>query len=253
MCAVGFLLVVLLMKLKDKEKMECFVHTLNKIAIVDDTISESVGLHFGSEEHCEELVERSFEEALNETATRLDVGSDDEDTKSCILRRLKEHEVYKATILISQVLEYSKISLKFWNYFEVKKQLTHSQEGRDLIEYLESYNCDSSKQIPDTNLNNDNDGGDDYDFEGSASSETPLKSNTKSKLLNANKIFNSDDDLIQVQVNCRNREDSNDDDEGSGLNFDSKLRPTNSDNLISLVCVPAPQRSKRDDGLYFEP
>lgn len=153
--AVCFLIVVELTKLKDKEKIECIVNSLRTNNNAHDEVFDSFGPYFGSEYDCNIEIKRNLDGVFDETQIRINNQIGQRQFTNCVLNRLKNNDVYKSLILMSQVLDYSKVSWKFWNYFNITNRLASAQQGLKLLEEFETISCVSNSSEIDESFSDD--------------------------------------------------------------------------------------------------
>lgn len=204
--------------------MECFGHHLREEGgtLINPDAFTSVGLYFGDEDNCKELVSQTLFDAFK--------NKEDRFTKrnlatSCVINRLRDHDIYKLFILQSIVLDYSKISWTFWKYFEVRHQLEQTHLGMQLIEESEIIKCENRSYQDDDEDDDDDEG------EGSGSRRDEDV-----------KAFR-DDSLVQSHVDCRKMSDQSQAESSDSIG---------DDDLVFKRCLNVTKASKKDDELYFE-
>lgn len=158
----------------EKEKIECIVDFLKTYSNTEDDVFNSVGLYFGHEDDCEESVKRNVDEVFNKTEVRIFNQIGQRQVTNCLINRLRNHEIYKTFILLSQVLNYSKISWKIWKYFDIRDRLDSITFGIKLIEEFEVTLC-----VSDSSEIDQSDDTDDYENEGSGAEDISIQNQSK--------------------------------------------------------------------------
>lgn len=112
--------------LKNKDDEECF---------------NSVGEFYGDDTECSEITTSLLKSKLEESRERLNFMTDSRIVTECVISGLKTQESYKNKILLTVVLEYTKISWKFWTYFGRSSRLTEVKDEMKLFEIRGVESC----------------------------------------------------------------------------------------------------------------
>lgn len=141
-----FVLVIEVMKEHKREKISCVVKYLKDEKTCEDESFNAVGHFTGDYQQCLEARILEWDEFLNATRLRLEniTGKSD-----CVVERLRTHEIYEEKVLLAEVLDYAKITLLFWKYFERKSNADRLNEEVKIIEDIEVNYCAASSRVDD--------------------------------------------------------------------------------------------------------
>lgn len=117
MIAFSYLIYNEIRKAPVKAKMECYVSYLTASSLTDESFS-SFGQFFGDAELCETIIETKIDDIESTTKTRLNDIAGHRAYTICIIKTLKNDSNFVNKILLLEVLEYTRMSWKFWKYFE---------------------------------------------------------------------------------------------------------------------------------------
>lgn len=146
--AIGFLAFMDYKKSDEKEKMQCFVRHLKTME--DEECFNSVGEFYGEDTECDETIDAVFRESLKETEKELSNRISSWEITNCVLTNLKDQRLYQNKILLTQVLEHTKISWKFWKYFERKTRLNEVHDEIKQFEVRAEKTCTGEEDTLDT-------------------------------------------------------------------------------------------------------
>ncbi|KAL7023669.1 hypothetical protein ACKWTF_012729 [Chironomus riparius] len=118
-----------------KAKMECYVSYLTANSLIDESFN-SFGQFFGDAELCETIIENKIDDIESTTKTRLNDIAGHRAYTICIIKTLKNDSNFINRILMLEVLEYTRISWKFWKYFERNSRYKNLEHQ---LSFQESY------------------------------------------------------------------------------------------------------------------
>lgn len=114
--------------------MECLVDSMKNKE--DEECFGAVGPYNGQSADCVEMINATLESNFEVIKARLTFN-----TRDCLMEKLTTQESYMNKILLTQVLGYSKISWKFWKYFERNSRLTEVKEEMHIFEKEAEEKC----------------------------------------------------------------------------------------------------------------
>lgn len=117
MIAFSYLIYNEIRKAPVKAKMECYVSYLIASSLTDESF-DSFGQFFGDAELCETIIENKIDDIESTTKSRLNDIAGHRAYTICIIKTLKNDSNFVNKILLLEVLEYTRVSWKFWKYFE---------------------------------------------------------------------------------------------------------------------------------------
>jgi hypothetical protein len=136
-CAFSFLLLIEIMKAKDKSKIECIVSSLE----MSEECFSSVGEFLGDPENCRQLVLEDFDRYIEDKKIYINEKTGQRQYSTCVINRLSINDFYQDLVMLSEVLEHTKLSWTFWKYFERKNRLDEITKEIDLIESRDIDDC----------------------------------------------------------------------------------------------------------------
>lgn len=154
-CAISFLFLIELSKAKDKSKVECIVSSLE----TSEECFDSVGEFFGDPENCRQLVLEGFDRFLEDKRVHINEKTGQRQYTTCVINRLSNNDVYQDLVMLSEVLDHTKLSWTFWKYFARRERLNVVETEIDLIEARNIEDClkSSSSVLISTDSNEDDD------------------------------------------------------------------------------------------------
>lgn len=178
---IAFLIYNDIQKAAKKSIMQCQVNYLNSNGFYDESF-DSVGDFFGNKRQCVEEMKKKIE---IDTQKRLNAKAGHRSYTICMINFLKNDSNYNNGILLLEVIDYSKLSWKFWKYFErnSRYEILQNQMG-----FHETYALGYCKR-DDDNIDGSghSDGLIDLDDEGGDDS-----SSEQQKVHEGNKLSNSE-------------------------------------------------------------
>jgi hypothetical protein len=117
MIAFSYLIYNEIRKAPVKAKMECYVNYLTSNSLTDESFN-SFGEFLGDADLCDTIIETKIDDIESSTKTRLNDIAGHRAYTICIIKTLKNDSNFVNKILLLEVLEYTRMSWKFWKYFE---------------------------------------------------------------------------------------------------------------------------------------
>jgi hypothetical protein len=135
MIAFAYLIYNEISKAPVKAKMECYVNYLTANSLTDESF-DSFGQFFGDVELCETIIETKIDDIESATKTRLNDIAGHRAYTICIIKTLKNDSNFVNKMLLLEVLDYTRISWKFWKYFERNSRYKNLESQ---LSFQESY------------------------------------------------------------------------------------------------------------------
>lgn len=162
-------------KAKDSAKIECLVHYLREENRMSDESFDSVGNFYGDYSDCKELVRQNLNDIADNTKLQLNEVTGLRQYTNCVMNQLKQHDAYEQNVLLSQVLDYAKVSWKFWTFFDrnslhkrAMQEITTIEEEK--VNYCVN-NIETSTRQSRPSTTTEESESDEYDDEGCGSGE----------------------------------------------------------------------------------
>lgn len=167
---ITFIVIVEMQKNAQRKEMECQVYYLKNQHISEESF-DSLGEYFGEHESCvtkihnkKKFIMTSLKERLNTKTNR--------GVTICIEKNFRDSD-YLNKMLLQEIIQYSKISWKFWSYFSRNERFEILSCNLNDMENNAYYNCTNS--ISDDSDDSDSSGDfnfvDDEDYERARSAE----------------------------------------------------------------------------------
>lgn len=160
-----FLLANQITKASDKIKIKCIVKFLQSNDVDDETFESFRIGEQSYHQSCPQIIQKT----LKETAKCINEKRNERQYTDCVTTQLKSVKTYQEGMLLANVLEYSKVSWKFWKFFDRKARLLVLQQNLKKIEADQiSYCADALKSEEDDEVGSieetdDEDSGDDFE------------------------------------------------------------------------------------------
>lgn len=97
--------------------MECQAFYLQSKGINEESF-DSVGEYLGPQEWCAQRIIRKKYEIENELQERFNQVAGHRAYTICVVKQLKDDQTYIPKVMLQEILEYSRISWRFWMFFE---------------------------------------------------------------------------------------------------------------------------------------
>lgn len=180
---ICFLAVVEILKITDKNKIECFK---DHIKSEDEECFSSVGEYQGEKVECERLIQDSVDSYLEQKKPTMNaiILTNLHKVSNCVFAKLKLQDFFTKKVLLSEVLKHTKISWKFYRYFERKVRLTEVEQQLDRIEKQAIESCGGNTENSDEVEDDDS-----SEFTGILEQSTETPTTTTKSSQESNEIF----------------------------------------------------------------